>query len=185
MKRPAGARRSSASGRGNGRWRRRTALGCKCPSCLRLGETAGEFPATRVAGSVPRARSLGWSGHGRDASTAGGPVSPLTNPGALLSGGPDSHLRRRLLADLGGALFRRRDALEALPQRFHEVDDLRRLLLLVRDDFLALNLRVDDASQLFLVIVLVLRQVAAGLEVADDLARELHLVRLHLGGHAT
>ena len=37
------------------------------------------------------------------------------------------------------------------------------------DDFLAFDLRVDDLAQLFLVLVLVLRQVAAGFEVADDL----------------
>ena len=52
-----------------------------------------------------------------------------------------------------------------------------------RDDLFAGDLGVDDLAQLVLVVVPVLREVAFGLEVADDLPRELHFVRLDLGRH--
>ncbi len=56
---------------------------------------------------------------------------------------------------LGRLLLAFADRRQALAQRLHEVDDLRRRLFLGRDHFLAGNLGVDDPAQLALVLVLV------------------------------
>ena len=69
--------------------------------------------------------------------------------------------------------------LQALAKGVHEVDDLRRRLVDRRHHLVAGNLGVDDLAQLFLVVVLVLREIAFRLEVTDDLLRQLDLFRLH------
>ena len=60
---------------------------------------------------------------------------------------------------LGRLLLLRADRVEALPQRVHQVDDLRRRLDRRRDDLLAGDLRVDDLLQPFAVFVLVVGQI--------------------------
>src|SRR5438105_2350244 len=47
-----------------------------------------------------------------------------------------------LRLDLRGLLLRRRDALQALPKRFHQIDDFRRRFLRRLGDFFAGDLRI-------------------------------------------
>src|SRR5207247_215889 len=71
-------------------------------------------------------------------------------------------------------------AIEAPAERLHEVDDLRRLLHVLRDDLAAGDLRVDDLLQPFAIFVLVVLQVQRRFERRDDLLGELDLFRLDL-----
>ena len=95
------------------------------------------------------------------------------SPSRAFAGGRLGHgFDDGFVRDFRRALFAGRHALETLAERLHEVDDLRRRFFRRTHHFAAFDLGVDDLAQLFLILVFVLRQIAARLEVADDLTRQ-------------
>ena len=61
-------------------------------------------------------------------------------------------------------LLVRADGVEALAQRFHQIDDLRRRFRFGRDDLAPLDLRVDDLAQTDLILVLVRFEIEVALD---------------------
>src|ERR1700682_4598478 len=91
-------------------------------------------------------------------------------------------LRRRLgYRGLRRFLLRGADRVEALLQRFHQVDDPGWCLDRRRDDLFPRDLGFYDALQPLAVFVLVVGPIQWPLERRDHLLGELHFLRLHRG----
>src|SRR4030095_15914065 len=130
-------------------------------------------PVSNRGSGGSRERPRGWRSTATRGPRARGGSKEFEDLSAFSFGGRllDGSLRRLLL---GAA-----DRVEALSQRFHQVDDFRRGFLRPRYDFRSGDFRIDDLLETLTVFIFVVGQIEWTLEGADDLPREFDLLGPH------